>query len=96
MQKIQFQNGKVPVISNADALPVTDCHKIIENLAEQVTSSVLWVDSVNYMINQGVQTFFEFGPKKVLAGMIKKIDRKVKVHSIDTISDIQRVKEVLS
>jgi len=91
MQKITFNNTDIPVISNVNALPTTDPEQIIINLSDQVTSSVLWVDSVKYMIEQGVETFYEFGPKKVLVGMIKKIDRDVKVVSIDTLEDLEKV-----
>ncbi|MCD4818209.1 MAG: ACP S-malonyltransferase [Candidatus Cloacimonetes bacterium] len=88
MDKIDFNDTDIPVISNVDAKPTNNPMQIKENLQAQVTSSVLWVDSVNYMINQGIDIFIEFGPKKVLAGMIKKIDRKKKVLSIDTLEDI--------
>lgn len=95
MEKINFNNTTIPVVSNVDALPVTEVEVIKKNLAKQVTSSVLWVDSINYMIQQGVDTFIEFGPKKVLAGMLKKIDRKVKVISIDSIETFRSVKSEL-
>jgi [acyl-carrier-protein] S-malonyltransferase len=91
MQKITFNKTEIPVISNVDAKPAKDPAQIISKLTDQVTSSVLWVDSVKYMIEQGVDTFYEFGPKKVLAGMIKKIDRSVKVISIDTLEDLKKV-----
>jgi [acyl-carrier-protein] S-malonyltransferase len=91
MQKITFNNSEIPVISNVDAKPTSDPKQIIANLTNQVTSSVLWVDSVKYMIEQGVEVFYEFGPKKVLAGMIKKIDRSVRVVSIDTLEDLDKV-----
>ena len=99
MDKINFSDTDIPVISNVDAKPTTNTLQIKENLQAQVTSSVLWVDSVNYRINQGIDVFIEFGPKKVLAGMIKKIDRKKKVISIDTFEDIKNnldiIKELL-
>jgi len=95
MDKINFNNTDIPVISNVDAKPAIDTEVIKKNLAKQVTSSVLWVDSVNYMVDQGVDTFIEFGPKKVLAGMIKKIDRNVKVISIDSIETFNVVKSEL-
>jgi len=91
MQKIVFHNTKIPVVSNVNAKPTSNPQQIIHNLAEQVTSSVLWVDSVIFMIEEGVNTFYEFGPKKVLAGMIKKINREVKVFSIDTIEDLEKI-----
>ena len=96
MEKITFHPTVIPVISNVDAKPVTDVDRIKSNLAKQVTSSVLWIDSINYMIKEGVELFVEFGPKKVLAGMIKKIDRKVKVISIDKLEDIEKIKSEIS
>ena len=56
---------------------------------------VLWVDSIKFMIEDGVDTFIEFGPKKVLAGMLKKIDKNVKVITIDTIETFKLVKNDL-
>ncbi|MCF7858340.1 MAG: ACP S-malonyltransferase [Candidatus Cloacimonetes bacterium] len=95
MDQINFNRPAIPVISNVDAIPVTDPEIIKHNLARQVTSSVLWVNSMNYLIKNNVTNFIEFGPKKVLAGMMKKIDRNVKVISIDTVEDFDAVKNEL-
>ena len=95
MNNINFNKTTIPVISNVSAKPVTNTKDIKNNLAEQVTSSVLWVDSIKFMIEEGVDTFIEFGPKKVLAGMLKKIDKNVKVISIDTIETFELVKNDL-
>ncbi|MCF7793166.1 MAG: ACP S-malonyltransferase [Candidatus Cloacimonetes bacterium] len=95
MEEITFYETHIPVISNVSAKPVTNTEIIKENLAKQVTSSVLWVDSIRFMIDKGVETFIEFGPKQVLAGMLKKIDRNAKVISIDTIETLKAVKEEL-
>jgi len=92
MDKIEFRPSSIPVISNVDAQPHTDPEEIKNNLARQVTSSVLWVDSVKRMIEMGIDLFLEFGPKKVLAGMIKKIDRNIEILSIDTIQDLELAK----
>ncbi|MBN2830011.1 MAG: ACP S-malonyltransferase [Candidatus Cloacimonetes bacterium] len=93
MKQIHFNDTDVPVVSNVDAKPTGDSKKIIQNLTEQVTSSVLWVDCIQQMINDGVKVFFEFGPQKVLSGMIKKIDKNAIVYNIDKLSDIERVIE---
>lgn len=93
MDSIVFSTSNIPVVSNVDAKATTEISKIKQNLADQVTSSVLWVDSIKNMIDSGVEIFVEFGPKKVLAGMIKKIDKKVKVLSIDKLEDIETVLE---
>jgi len=95
MDNINFNKTTIPVISNVSAKPVTDPEEIKNNLAEQVTSSVLWVDSIKFMIEDGVDTFIEFGPKKVLAGMLKKIDKNVKVISIDTLETFELIKNDL-
>lgn len=96
MNKITFHKSAIPVIANVDAQPYTDPETIKHNLAKQVTSSVLWVDSINYLTGLGVDLFFEFGPKKIIAGMIKKIDRNVEVISIDKYEDLLTLKESIS
>ena len=95
MNKINFNETTIPVVSNVNAKPVINTKKIKNNLAKQVTSSVLWIDSIKFMIEDGVDTFIEFGPKRVLAGMLKKIDKNIKVISIDTIKTFELVKNDL-
>lgn len=95
MENIQFTQSEIPIISNVDAKATTEIEKIKNNLSNQVTSSVLWVESIERMIAEGVDLFVEFGPKKVLSGMIKKIDRKTRVLSVDKIEDIDKVLEGL-
>jgi [acyl-carrier-protein] S-malonyltransferase len=95
MEKIIFNTTNIPVIANVNAKPTTEPEKIRKNLAEQVTSSVRWVECIEFMIENGVNTFVEFGPKKVLSGMLKKIDRNVKVISIDTLETFNSVKQEL-
>jgi len=95
MNNINFNKTSIPLISNVNAKPVTDIEDIKNNLAKQITSSILWVDSVKFMISEGVDLFIEFGPKKVLAGMLKKIDKNVRVISIDTIETFKLVKNDL-
>ncbi len=95
MNNIVFNNTSIPVVSNVDASPTCNPTTIKENLTKQITSSVLWVDSINYMINNGVDVFIEFGPQKVLTGMMRKINKRAKIFSIDTLNDIEKVKKGL-
>ncbi len=91
MDLIDFKTAQIPVVSNVDAKPVTDPAQIKNNLTLQVTHSVLWVDCVKTMLATGVTTFVEFGPQKVLSGMIKNIDKAAIVLNIDKLEDIPAV-----
>lgn len=87
---VEMKQGSVPVVANVTAKPVQDPDEIRRLLVEQVYSSVLWEDSVVWLIGQGVDTFVEFGSGTVLAGLIKKIDRTVKVYSINSLEAIDQ------
>ena len=91
LNKIKFQTAKIPIVSNVDAKPVTDPEKIRVNLGLQITSSVQWVDSIQYMASQGVEHFIEIGPGNVLKGLIRKINPALKVANISTPHDIDKL-----
>jgi [acyl-carrier-protein] S-malonyltransferase len=75
--EVPFKIAKVPVYGNYDAAPCTAPDEIKEKLLQQLTGSVLWEDSVNRMIADGVDEFIEVGPGKVLAGLNKKINASI-------------------
>ena len=90
--KIENTNFLKPtpnIISNVTAREETDVNKIKPLLVDQITSRVRWRESVNYMINQGVTDFLEIGPGKVLSGLVKKINKDVKISNINSIEDIK-------
>ncbi|MCV4232215.1 ACP S-malonyltransferase [Virgibacillus sp. LDC1] len=94
LEQAAFNPPSVPVVANVTARPVEDAAAIRGLLVEQVYSPVLWHDSVEWMIAQGVDTFVEIGPGSVLSGLIKKIDKSVKVinvNSLDSISSLETV-----
>lgn len=95
MLKSTFNNAEVPVVSNVDALPETDGILLREKLVKQIVSPVRWVDCIEYMINHGVSRFIEFGPQKVLSGMIKNIDKDAEVLNVDKADDVAVVKAVI-
>lgn len=72
-----FHEPVAPVVMNATARPLTDPDSIRDALGRQLTSPVHWTDSVRWMIAQGVTRFIEVGPKDVLTGLTKRIDRTV-------------------
>ena len=91
MDKINFKNSKIPIISNFKAKPETEPEKIVENLTKQIISPVRWVETIEFMINNGINTFIEFGPGKIVSGMIKAIDRNTRRFNIDKIESVEKV-----
>lgn len=77
LEATPFQPPSVPVVANATAGPLTDPDEIREAVAKQLTSPINWTDSMRWLIGQGVTRFVEVGPKDVLAGLMKRIDRSV-------------------
>ncbi|MCF6237771.1 MAG: ACP S-malonyltransferase, partial [Candidatus Marinimicrobia bacterium] len=84
IEKANFATAKVPVIANVDARPTTDPHKIKANLVQQLENPVLWEDSVQTMLKEGVDEFVEIGPGRVLQGLIRRIERSTTVTGIGT------------
>jgi [acyl-carrier-protein] S-malonyltransferase len=72
-----------PVITNVEAVENHDAGRVKELLVKQVSHPVLWEDSVRTMLAQGVDTFVEIGPGKVLSGLVRKIDRSASVISVE-------------
>lgn len=81
----------VPVVSNYTAHAQTKVNQISENLVLQIRSSVKWEDSMRFLISQGVDIFYEFGPGKVLKGLMRRIDSSVKVVNIEKAADISNL-----
>lgn len=88
MRNITFRDAEIPLISNLDALPNSYGAVSRDKLAHQIVSPVRWVDSVRYMLNAGVRRFIEFGPQKVLCGMIKTIDKEAIVLNLDKLDEL--------
>lgn len=94
LELVEIGNARIPVCMNAVAKPVTDGAEIRKNLIMQLTSPVLWTQSVETMIAGGVREFIEVGPQKVLLGLIRRIDRSVTGNCIDTVEDIRNAQEI--
>jgi len=89
IENINFLKPKPNIISNVTAKEEIDVNRIKPLLIDQITSRVRWKESVDYMIKQGVKDFLEIGPGKVLSGLVKKINKDVKISNINTIEDIK-------
>jgi [acyl-carrier-protein] S-malonyltransferase len=82
VERLEFKDAAIPVIANTTGQPITAAEDIRAELLRQLTESVYWQKSVEYMIAQGVGTFVEIGPGKVLTGLIRRIDRGVRAMNI--------------
>src|SRR6056297_1746193 len=85
IESTEFNQTNIPVYQNVDAKPHTNIEEIKKNLIKQVTSPVRWTQTVEHMISDGVNTFYEIGHGGVLSGLIKRINRKVTNQRFDKI-----------
>lgn len=74
---VTLQKPNIPVVSNVDAKPHDDPDEIRSLLIQQVLQPVMWEDSMRYLLDQGFDQFHEIGPKRVLRGLLRRIDRKI-------------------
>jgi len=91
LQELNISEPEVPVIANVTGRQVTQAGDIRECLLKQVDSPALWVDCVQTVIGSGVTQFLEVGPGKVLAGLMRRIDRTASVTCIGTPADIENL-----
>lgn len=89
INQFEWNDAKFPVVQNVNAQGETDKEVIKLNMVKQLYSPVQFIKSTEWLINQGVDHFIEIGPGKVLSGLIKKINRDVKVTSIQTLEDVK-------
>ena len=80
-----------PVIHNFNAKPSNTENEIKNMLISQIEGKVRWIESVKYMIYQGTNNILEIGPGKVLSGLIKRIDKNIRINSINNVSDIKNI-----
>jgi [acyl-carrier-protein] S-malonyltransferase len=91
VSKLTIIESGIPVVANVNANIILNPNEIKESLVKQIYSSVLWEESIRFMINQGVKQFVEIGSGKVLTGLIKKIERDIKTYNIYDYGSLQQV-----
>jgi len=87
-----FKKPNPGIISNVTAKIENDPATIKELLIKQITSTVRWRESLEYMINNGIDEFIEIGPGKVLSGLVKRTNRKIKISNLNSLEDINNYK----
>ena len=91
IEKKNFQDSKKILISNVTANEILNKEELKRLLIEQIEKRVRWRESVINMINNGVNHFIEIGPGKVLSGLVKRINKNVKIDTINNESDIKQL-----
>ena len=91
IKKLNFKEPENILISNVTGKEISNSNELKDLLVQQIESRVRWRESVLLMIDKGINQFIEIGPGKVLSGLIKRIDRNVKVSAINTEEDIKQL-----
>lgn len=86
---------QAPVVTNVEARPNNDSARVKPLLVDQVSAPVRWDESVREMVRLGVTEFCEIGPGKVLSGLVKRIDKEVKIFNLEDAAGLAALKEVL-
>ncbi len=92
LNKISFSDGSNKLISNVTAKAISDAEDLKSLLIKQIENRVRWRESVINMINNDIDHFIEIGPGKVLSGLIRRINREVKINTINNQEDIENLK----
>ena len=87
----KFNDPIIDIISNVTANPLNIADDIKKYLIQQIEKPVRWRESINNMINLGVNNFVEMGPGKVLSGLVKRIDRNVKINQVNNLFDAKNL-----
>ena len=92
---IRFEDLQIPVVTNVDARAVTAGNEARDALVRQVSQTVRWLESVEFLIDHGVQSFIEIGPGKVLSGLVRQIDRSVSCVNVEDAASLRAAREAL-
>ncbi|WP_369602405.1 ACP S-malonyltransferase [Hahella sp. SMD15-11] len=87
LDAVVFRAPRIPVVQNTVAQAVTDPDELKRNLVEQLYCPVRWTQGIQWLLGQGVSQFYECGPGKVLAGLVKKIDRNAEVITLSNYAE---------
>jgi [acyl-carrier-protein] S-malonyltransferase len=96
LKNINLGSVSIPVITNVTGDYIKEAYGVKELLKKQVMSSVLWENTIKRMIEDGVDTFIELGPGKVLSGFVKKVDRKVIVTNVEDLKSLEKTVELIN
>ena len=93
LNNIEFQDMKIPVLTNVTAEVIADSSEIKDLLIKQVKSSVKWSETIRNMIDMGIDTFIEIGPSRTLSGFLRDIDRNVTSFNVEDMKSLNKTLE---
>lgn len=96
LENTDFNIPKIPLVNNADAMFLDNIESIKTSLVRQISSPLLWEDSIKAIINSGIETFVEVGPGKVLSGLIKRIAPEAKILNVEDIKSLEKTVSFVS
>jgi len=96
LEGLDFRSPAMPVVTNVDARATTAPDELRDALVRQVSAPVRWVDSMQLLVEQSVGTFVEVGPGKVLSGLMRQINRDVKMLNVEDAASLEATKAALA
>jgi [acyl-carrier-protein] S-malonyltransferase len=96
LNKLEFKDLVTPVLTNVDANPINKGAEARDALVRQVSQPVRWLESVEFLATQGVQTFIEIGPGKVLNGLLRQINRELRCLNVEDENSLRTSREALA
>jgi len=95
LNELEFKDLATPLVTNVDATPINKGAEARDALVRQVSQPVRWLESVEFLATQGVQTFIELGPGKVLSGLLRQINRELRSLNVEDDSSLRAAREAL-
>src|SRR4030043_129169 len=96
LDKLEFKNPVIPIVNNADARFLDNVESIKTSLVRQISSPLLWEDSIIAIADSGIDTFIEVGPGKVLSGLIKRIVPEARVLNVEDLKSLEKTLSFVS
>jgi [acyl-carrier-protein] S-malonyltransferase len=96
LERLSFNESAMPVVTNADARPTTAPGELRDALVRQVSAPVRWLESMQLLMQEGVATFVEAGPGKVLSGLTRQTSREVKTLNVEDAASLEATRAALT
>jgi [acyl-carrier-protein] S-malonyltransferase len=95
LEQLEFHDLHMPLVTNVDAATITSGADAMDALVRQVSAPVRWRESVEFLIQEGVEKFVEVGPGKVLSGLVRQIDRDARSLNVEDTASLRATREAL-